>query len=189
MIHRIHRCWKPVKTSTADFSRPPSSVTSLCPCRLGAWPRRPGFGGFGGFGFWKHVFCQIGKTVDMRRFSPWLKMIRYGSEWFQLWYQDICSVTLAAGPTLEFRFFPKRAQMPQMMSMMMLIWGMTLIVNAHGWRSPYHPCLIHLRRGKRTIDIPQLCIKKCYDPQVKWKRTSSKSGRKSSDGTSVPRHV
>ena len=41
-----------------DFSRPPSSVTSLCPCRLGAWPRRPGFGGFGGCGFWKHVFAK-----------------------------------------------------------------------------------------------------------------------------------
>lgn len=49
-------------------------------------------------------------------------MIRYSSEWFQVWYQDICYVALAAGPTLEFSFFPKRAQMPQMMSMMMLIW-------------------------------------------------------------------
>ena len=41
----------------------------------------------------------------MRRFSPWLKMIRYSSEWFQVWYQDICYVALAAGPTLEFSFF------------------------------------------------------------------------------------
>ena len=53
--------------------------------------------------------------------NDYICLVLNGSNMFQLWYQNICCVALAAGPTLEFMFCPKHAQMPQLITMMMQI--------------------------------------------------------------------
>ena len=103
-------------------------------------------------------------------------MILNASNMFQLGYQDICYVALAAVPTSEWtQVFSQTGQMPQMMmSMMMLIWGEDHYRECP-WMNIPMTSMSDTRAtwGKRIVDTSQLCIKKCYDPKVKWKRTSS----------------